>query len=110
MINVTHTYPDIMCTVECDHHFIEEHKYGHNCVDARSEHLQLRHNPEPIWCLRLVTALDDVIGSRQCYSINFTIKCSEGPVGIQKTLLNVAAHNSVLDQAALIRVTCHVLG
>lgn len=94
MINVTDTYPDIMCTVECDHHFIEEHKYRHNCVDTRSAHLQLRHNPEPR--LRLVTALDDVIGSWNCYSTTFTIKCSEAPVGIQKALLNVAAHYSGL--------------
>lgn len=104
------TYPDVVFVVDCDHHIIEEHIHGHNCVDSRRAHLQLHHHPEPVWCLRLVTALNDLIGSRHCYGTTITIKCSEGPVGIQKALLREAAHHTVLDLTALVGVTCHVLG
>lgn len=99
-----------MFVVDCDHPFIEEHKHRHNCLDSRSAHVQLHHHPEPVGCLRLVTVLDNLIGSWYCYGTTFTIKCSEGPIGVQNTLLNEAAHHATLDQAALVGITCHVLG
>lgn len=104
------TYPDVMFAVDCDHHFLEEHVHSHDCVDTRSARLQLRHHSEPVCCRRDVAALDNLIGSWNCYGTTITIKCSQGPIGVQKAMPNVAAHHAVLDLAALVRVTCHVFG
>lgn len=104
------TYPDIMFVVDCDQHVIEEHIHSQNCVDTWSAHLQVHHHPEPVWWLRLVATLDNLIRSWCCYGTTFTIKWSEDPIAVQKALLNVTAHLAVLDQAALVGVTCHVLG
>lgn len=46
--------------------------------------------------------------SWHCYGTTITIKFSEGAICFQKAMLNVAAHHTVFDQAALIGVTCHV--
>lgn len=99
-----------MLVGDCDHQVIKEHKHAQNWVDTRSAHLQLHQQPEPVCCLRLVTVLDNLIDSRCCYGTTITIKCSESPIGVQKALLDVAAHHAVLHQAALVGVTCHVLG
>lgn len=99
-----------MLVSDCDHQVIKEHKHTQNWVDTRSAHLQLHQQPEPVCCLRLVTVLDNLIDSCRCYGTTITIKCSESPVGVQKALLDVAAHHAVLHQAALVGVTCHVLG
>lgn len=104
------TYPDVMFVVDCDHHFAKEHVHGHDCVDTRSAHLQLHHHPEPVCCRGDVTALDNLVGSWNCYSSTLTIKFSEGPTGIQKAVLNVAAHHTIPDQAALVGFACHVFG
>ncbi len=72
-----------MFVVDCDHYFIEEHIHSQTCFNTRSALLQLHHHPEPVKYLRLVAALDKLIGSWHCYGTTFTIKCSEGPIAVQ---------------------------